>query len=81
VASVQEPSRLSLASAASHRAGAVRAAMGGYVPVGHPAHPSTWSTDRQLRLAEADENVRLTGIELQLAKDALLAEDADRTEA
>jgi hypothetical protein len=65
-----EPSRLSLANAASNRAGAARAALGGYVPLNHPAHPKTWSEERQAQLADADELVRATGIELALAKDA-----------
>lgn len=67
-----EPSRLSLANAASNRAGAARAALGGYVPINHPAHPRTWSEDRQAQLTEADELVHSTGLERTLAKAALL---------
>jgi hypothetical protein len=68
-----EPSRLSLANAASNRAGAARAALGGYVPFTHPGHPRTWSGDRQAQLAAADELVHSTGLELTLAREALLA--------
>ncbi len=71
-----EPSRLSLANAASNRAGAARAALGGYVPPNHPAHPRNWSQERQAQLADADELVDSTGIELALAKAAQLAETA-----
>jgi hypothetical protein len=35
-------------------AGKARSALGGYVPIGHPGHPSKWSLARQDALAEAD---------------------------
>jgi hypothetical protein len=67
-----EVERLKLASAASVRAGAARAALGGYVPVGHPGHPSTWSEARQDALATAEEDLISTTTELRLANAAYL---------
>ena len=59
-------SRLTLATAASSRAGSVRAALGGYVPV----TASTWSAERRELVAAADADLRAAAVELRLARAA-----------
>jgi hypothetical protein len=61
---------LLLAAAASTRAGEVRSALGGYVPLGHPAHPSKWSRERQDALASAETAIAETSRALRLATKA-----------
>jgi hypothetical protein len=69
----QQPLRLAIANAESNRAAPQRAVLGGYVPIDHPGHPSKWTTaERRARLVEADEAVRITKVELRLAKEAVL---------
>ncbi len=48
---------LLLATEESASAGKARSALGGYVPIGHPGHPSKWSAARQDALADANANV------------------------
>ncbi len=64
--------RLRAASAASNRAGAVRAALGGYVPLDHPNHPKRWSAARRAELAAAEAEVVRTSEELNEARDAVI---------
>jgi hypothetical protein len=45
------------ADTANHLASAARSALGGYVPLDHPGHPSKWSPDRQDALAIADADL------------------------
>jgi hypothetical protein len=49
-------------------AGAARSALGGYVPVGHPGHPSKWSTARQDALADAEAGLRRANEALRIAR-------------
>lgn len=44
-----------------------RSALGGYVPIGHPGHPSKWSAARQDALADADARVLRATEALQIA--------------
>ena len=61
---------LQLATAASHLASAARSALGGYVPINHRDHPSTWSPERQDALAAADEALAAATEALRLATKA-----------
>ena len=45
------------ATEASTRAGKTRSALGGYVPKGHPNHPSKWSAERRHALEQAELEV------------------------
>jgi hypothetical protein len=60
--------RLKAASEAWTRAGAARAALGGYVPLNNPNHPSRWSAARRAQLAAADADVARTAAELNEAR-------------
>ena len=64
--------RLKAATEASHIARAVRAALGGYVPLNHPNHPSRWTAARRAQLQAADAAVRRTDHELTEARDAFI---------
>jgi len=63
-----EAIRLRAASEAWTRAGATRAALGGYVPLNNPNHPSRWSAARRAQLAAADADVARTTAELNEAR-------------
>jgi hypothetical protein len=71
--SPESPERAAVfaASAAWHEAGKSRAALGGYVPLNHPGHPSRWSSERQDVLAEADAEVNRTSAVMRAAMQAL----------
>jgi hypothetical protein len=66
-----EVRRLKAASEAWTRAGAARAALGGYVPLDNPNHPSRWNAGRRAQLATAEADVARTTAELAAARDAI----------
>jgi hypothetical protein len=70
---------LEAATDACIAAGKTRAALGGYVPVGHPGHPSKWSTERQDALANADAEVTSTTDALRIATMAYRNRTATRS--
>jgi len=61
---------LVLATAANHRASVVRSGLGGYVPLGHPGHPSRWSRARKEVLADAEAGLAETAEALRAATHA-----------
>jgi hypothetical protein len=58
---------LTLAIASNREAAAVRAALGGYVPINHPGHPSRWSRSRRDHLAEVEASLTESVDVLRLA--------------
>jgi hypothetical protein len=66
-----QAARLKAAGEAYQRAGAVRALLGGYVPVGHPNHPSRWNGNRRADLAAAEDELARTIRELDEARKSI----------
>jgi protein involved in temperature-dependent protein secretion len=58
---------LLLASDAYRRASSVRSALGGYVPLNHPGHPSKWNRRKRAALADADDNLAAATEAMRLA--------------
>jgi hypothetical protein len=65
--------RLELASEASQRARAARAALGDHIPPEHPNRPGRWWAARQAVLTAADELVEQTTREVDEALDRTLS--------
>ena len=59
------------AGEAWRRASAARAALGGYVPLNHPGHPSRWNRERRQALGDAEAELTRTTVAVRLAMQAL----------